>query len=693
MKVSAPLFRTFAVTLPLLCAPLHGAEDAGVKAPALAKAKAESKQGLALTISSGGKSDTRDARLAALFVPAGQAATPFVPAGQFTAKWEGAVDSPLREEYTFSADVLGTFKVSLNGKSILEGAAHAEGKPVQLNKGENKLLVEYQSPASGDAMFRLNWASKDFPVEPLQPTSVLHDSGAADLRTGERLREGRLLFAQLHCTACHDGSGLVPAKGEAGAMPELAQDAPVFAEFGARFNEAWLAHWINDPHSIRPRTPMPRVFATGPADKIDQRAADLAAYLVTMGARKEGKIDDDKAPIGGALFANFGCIACHTQPDFDGKDEFDRVPLAHLKAKWQVPALLAYLKDPQQYYQWTRMPNFRLTDDEAGELAAYLLSGTQHEFAPGPKGDPAKGAQLVVAAGCMNCHAGVPPMTQPKLAETVKHGWTRGCMAADAKGRGAAPDFDLTGSEREALLAFAATGFSSLKQDTPEEFLQRQSVNVHCTACHSKDGEGSVWSQLDNDMAPLQAGGPPPEGEGQALVGATAPNFTWLGERLKTEWAVKFVAGALSYKPRPWLIARMPGFGVRSEWLAQGLALDHGFPLQSAPEPPADPAKVKAGAALLGENGGFNCIACHAVGDRKATAVFEAAGINLLYAHERLRPEYYRRWVLFPLRIDPETKMPRFSDDTGKTPLTDFFGGDANQQFNAIWQYMGTLKK
>ena len=149
----------------------------------------------------------------------------------------------------------GRLKVSLNGKSILEGAAHAEGKPVQLNKGENKLLVEYQSPASGDAMFRLNWASKDFPVEPLQPTSVLHDSGAADLRTGERLREGRLLFAQLHCTACHDGSGLVPAKGEAGAMPELAQDVRPFSPNSRRplpTRRGWRTGSMI-PHSIRPR--------------------------------------------------------------------------------------------------------------------------------------------------------------------------------------------------------------------------------------------------------------------------------------------------------------------------------------------------------------------------------------------------------------------------------------------------------
>ena len=54
-------------------------------------------------------------------------------------------------------------------------------------------------------------------------------------------------------------------------------------------------------------------------------------------------------------------------------------------------------------------------------------------------------------------------------------------------------------------------------------------------------------------------------------------------------------------------------------------------------------------------------------------------GPNLVQSVDRLRQEYYTRWVMHPLRIDPETKMPRFSDDEGKTPLTDFFDGDARE--------------
>ena len=37
--------------------------------------------------------------------------------------------------------------------------------------------------------------------------------------------------------------------------------------------------------------------------------------------------------------------------------------------------------------------------------------------------------------------------------------------------------------------------------------------------------------------------------------------------------------------------------------------------------------------------------------------------------------------------------MPHFAADDGKTPLTDFFVGKASEQYDAIWQYLQTLKK
>lgn len=698
--MKAPLVLLSSLAAFLVSPVLAQQAGTGVQAPALAEAPAKAEQGLSLTFSAGGKTDTRPARLVALFVPKGQPATPFLPAGPFTAKWEGDLKSSLRSKANLEFTFRGALRASLNGQELIPGGKKSEtGKDafvrvddVTLNKGANQLVVEYEAPQDEDAVIRMNWSSQEFPSEPVPPTVFTHNVNAKALREGVRAREGRLLFAQLHCTACHDGADLVPAKGT--GMPELAQDAPQFGEFGSRYHEAWLAHWLNNPHDIRPGTPMPRVFPGAPKEgQVDQDAADIAAYLVSLGKPNDTQPNEELVPAGAALFANLGCIACHQTPEFQGEDEHNRVPLAHLKAKWQAPALQAYLKDPQALYQWTRMPNFRLTGEEAEQLTAYLLSGTQREFEPGPKGDPTRGGQLAVSVGCLNCHAGVPPMTTPKLADTLKSGWLNGCLAPDEGSRGKAPDFKLTDSQREALLAFAASGFDSLKQDNPVEFAHRQVRNLNCVACHSNDGQSSIWSSLEGEMIPLQMGAPQPEEEGAPHATTATPTLTWFGEKLQPDWSAKFIAGGISYKPRPWIIGRMPGFGVHSEILAHGLALDHGYSATREPAPSINPDHVKEGEILLGENGGFNCTTCHGVGDRPPTAVFEAPGINLAYSAERMRHDYYLRWVLHPLRIDPETKMPKFADESGKTPLTDHFDGDAVKQYEAIWQYLHSQKK
>ena len=673
----------------LLLTPAFAQENA-LKQPPLADAPARETQGLTLSFSAGGKTDTRGARLVALYVPAGQPASPFLAVGSFAAKWEGAITSELRAQVAFSAEVRGSMKVSLNDAVILEGTAKTTGKPVQLNKGSNKLVVEFQTPEKGDAILRLLWSSKEFPWEPVPPTVFKHDASAKELRAGERIREGRLLFAEHRCAACHEAGSVFPPKGE--GMPELAHDASIFDAIGEKYQEHWMAAWINDPHSIRPNALMPKVFAGKPGE-IDQRAADLAAFFASLNAPAEAKpLDEALVPQGGALFANLGCIACHTKPDADGQDEFTRVPLAHIRAKWHAPALTNFLKDPAKNYAWNRMPHFRLSDEEATQLTAYLFLTAKGEIPAGPKGDATRGGQLLATSNCLNCHAGVPPTTTPALVTTLQNGWDKGCLAANPAARGTAPDFGFTPAQRDALLAFAGGGLDSLKQDAFPEFAERQIKNLRCTACHARDGQQSVWSQLEEEIVALQSGAPLEEGEGKPIHTTALPDLTWIGEKLRPDYMATFIAGHAKDKPRPWIVARMPGFAAYAEPLAEGLAHGHGFH-KPLPASPPDAEKVKAGETLIGENGGFNCIQCHTLGDRAATAVFEAPGPNLALTPLRLRAEYYHRWVLAPTRIDPETKMPRFADEEGKTPLADFFGGKADEQFDAIWQYLQTFQK
>jgi hypothetical protein len=101
----------------------------------------------------------------------------------------------------------------------------------------------------------------------------------------------------------------------------------------------------------------------------------------------------------------------------------------------------------------------------------------------------------------------------------------------------------------------------------------------------------------------------------------------------------------------------------------------------------------KIGEKVAAMHTGLACHRCHAIGDKQATAPFEARSTNLSYATERLRYGFYHRWMRDPLRIDPETKMIKFAQDGQKTGLTDIFNGEAQQQFDAVWHYLQTLNE
>ena len=75
-------------------------------------------------------------------------------------------------------------------------------------------------------------------------------------------------------------------------------------------------------------------------------------------------------------------------------------------------------------------------------------------------------------------------------------------------------------------------------------------------------------------------------------------------------------------------------------------------------------------------------------GSAPATNVFEAQGPNFVYVKERLRKDYYMRWMLKPSRLQQNTRMPQFANDEGLTPFADLFEGSARQQFGAVWEYL-----
>lgn len=667
-------------------------DDKPKKGPRLAPGKA---LGLALTLSRGEIRDTRRARLVALGVPAGSPPSPFLPPGPFRATWEGDLNLPFRGECTFSAEGRGTIKVEVNGKAAFEGSgddlSKASGKAAKLKKGANKLVVTYDSPPSGDAFVRLSWTPEDSPREPIPPDVLTHDANLEPLGEGLRLREGRELIANLRCLKCHAPAS--PVGGGPTSMPELATDAPNLADIGARLNPDWMARWISDPKSLRPSATMPRMFHGGAG-----QARDVAAYLATLGASTdapETPSTPESITSGGRLFANLGCVGCHTRPDRDDwASDPKRVPLRFVGAKWKPKALVAFLQQPDRHYAWIRMPNFHLSPQEAEQLASYVTSPPKADLAPAERtpADPARGRALVETSGCLDCHA-LPGSRNaakaPPFAAIPAELRSIGCLAPSGDPERKSPDFGLTDGQRKALLTFARVGLDSLTRDPAPEFAERQIKALNCIACHKRDGSDDAWTDLQVETATLLEGAPIEEKDPDGLPYPAAqvrPSLTWIGEKLKPEWAAAFIAGKVPYKPRPYLRARMPSFPVRAEGLAAGLALGHGYAATSPPDAVSDPELIPVAKQLVG-NTGLNCVSCHNIGKAPAIGVFEAPGINFRLVKERLRPGYYQRWVRAPIKVEPDTKMPTyFTGDASVLPT--ILEGKADKQIDALWNYL-----
>jgi mono/diheme cytochrome c family protein len=682
---------------------LRAAEPpARIAVPALVEMEETAAPGLKLMIEAGGLTDARSARLVSLRVNADSPPSPMLPPGPFKATWDGVITQRIKGDYTFSAIGRGTFKVTINDQVAVhvtgDDFAGKPGPVVQLKKGKNAIHAEYVSPKEGDAVVRLIWSAREFIPETVPPTLFTHDASDKPLRGQMRLRRGRELVANLRCLKCHTSD----VQSAGGAMRELAADTPSLLDIGQRRSQAWLAHWINNPHAMRPDTEMPRVFhASG--ESLSQEARDIASYLIESSAKaqatdEKGSADDANA--GARLFTGLGCVGCHVAPGIETPQETPtiRVSLKFVKSKFQPGALKEFLLKPEQHYQWIRMPNFRLTDGEATALSAFLRSRPTAELSGDTSGDAARGKQLFQSSGCISCHSSKTEnlFKVAPLAELLeKSDWQRGCVAKDDAARGKAPNYELTDDSRDAIVALASTQFASLKQDTTAEFAERQMAALNCLACHPRDRQDDTWSGLKAEIDTLMKDVPPEQEKGEsAIMGdQTRPPLTWAGEKLRPQWAADFINGTLKYKPRPWLAARMPGFPARAKALAQGLAFAHGCPPAAPANAKPDPQLVPIGQKLVGKVGGFSCVQCHGVREQKAFAPFEAPAINFAHVSDRLTREFYDRWVYNPQRVQPGTRMPSFADLEGKTALKDVLEGDAKKQFDAVWNYLLTGKQ
>ncbi len=321
-----------------------------------------------------------------------------------------------------------------------------------------------------------------------------------------------------------------------------------------------------------------------------------------------------------------------------------------------------------------------ITDGEQGEPIDLLPS----EFVP-EEALVAQGEHLFHSTGCATCHAfdTAPPAANlsPANLSPAKHATplnqlmsTGGCLADQVKSP--AVDFRLGETQKSAISAALRRrrdGKRPAADDTRR--VHATMVALNCYACHERDGLGGPEASRDPFFHSVV-----PE---MGLEGKLPPPLTGVGDKLNDGYFNRVLnVGA---NTRTYMLTRMPGFHHDSlaEFENAIIRLDRSDAIDPVEQTVSDEDVQIEGRKLCG-SGGLSCIKCHSYNGNTGGGL---GAIDLLLMPQRLRQEWFQRYLKDPALYRPGTRMPDSFVD-GRSAVTDVFDGDPEKQIDAIWQYL-----
>jgi cytochrome c2 len=652
----------------------------------------------------------------------GEAPHPRLPDMIELGEWNGYINIVRPGKYRFTATVRGAqVSVAVGDKQVLaangDGTAKVvTGNEVELAGGVQKFSASIR-PGAGPSQFELLWEGPGFVREPLPHQFLGHlptDRSPQFYRNVE-LERGRFRFEELACAKCHK-----PAANDAMAKGLVERGGPSLTEVAKRAHAGWIDAWLADPAKLRPHTTMPKLFADDASGKAERFA--VVRYLVSLAGQP---LEAVKPPVasneyrqsmdrGKVLFTVTGCAACHTDPqakkptrnDEDEKPSLQpedsflslgtpegpaaKYGLGSLGSKFTPATLTAFLQNPMKTHPAGRMPNMNLNGQEAQDLARYLCRLTDDTLDPKLPAAPAGGltdaqwidlgSKLVITKGCVNCHAIEPAgkalaatATFPGLDDVKKAGG-KGCLSAKPQA-GMIPEYKLDAKEAAALGEFLKSGLTGPGTPAPAYSARVALRRFNCLNCHSKDGEGGVSVELANEMRLLE--------KAENADDVRPPLLTGIGHKSRTSWLKSVLTQG--GRARPWMQLRMPQYGEANVGLLPEAlaALEGTTPDDSVHKVALTPANIAAGRQIVGK-GGLGCISCH---DIAGVPNSGTRGPDLATINQRVRYDWYGRWLHQPLRMAPGTRMPQAFVD-GKSTLPTVLNGNPDAQAEAMWAYL-----
>ena len=238
-----------------------------------------------------------------------------------------------------------------------------------------------------------HWLRPMLPTRYIQASCFKCHTNTSDLAGGKKLNFGLSLIDAAGCNGCHNNAN----------WPSLAKTGPDLRNINKKLTKDWVEKWIKNPKHFRHNTRMPAIF-----EQENQESPEASAYNdveiagITEYLYKNKEIDRGKnsnryignAENGEKLFNAIGCMGCHVSendplsaPLISNYENLTKVHgpnLIGLGSKVTAEWLYKWLMNPQEYMPTTKMPNLRLSPDQAKDLTAYLLNNRNKEFEDSP---------------------------------------------------------------------------------------------------------------------------------------------------------------------------------------------------------------------------------------------------------------------------------------------------------------------
>ena len=490
----------------------------------------------------------------------------------------------------------------------------------------------------------------------------------------EQISGGELLINELNCVACH-----APNKHQSNRFKS--HQAPILFTSHNTTSAEWLKIWLNDPNKLKPGTIMPDLLH-GLDKKNKAHAVNaLQHYLVSLTSPLNVKsISPGNPSKGKKLYETIGCAQCHSP---NAKDNGRDFPLGKLHLKYTPSQLIQFLLNPLHSRPAGRMPRFPMTEEEATHLTTFLQSSgpvrKDIDLVKEPQNLKLlkEGKAFFKQQRCANCHSSPSSNVAPNFSKPLtKLDLSKGCLSANPPK--SAPHFHLNAKQTKAIIAALKAKPKELTIQERTHYRMRQ---LNCTTCHTRDGLGkpdparnSLFTTTGNDLGD---------------EGRIPPSITGVGAKLTETALHKTLRGEGAI--RPYMTTRMPDFGeAHAKFLVQHLTTaDARADVKATPRDGKENevGRNQYGRELMGIKG-LNCITCHQLGGNKSLGI---QAMDLASSPKRLRPEWFRDYLINPSNFRPGTRMPSFWPD-GKA-VSPILGRNTERQIDSIWVYLNEFEQ